>query len=185
MESGSGDNVYVPQVAEHSIPTIGQEFPSHEAAYTFYNQYPREAGFSARIENSKKNKVTNEIYWKLFVCSKERQPDDTYQRKHKDSVPRAGERKRGQTRVGCLDRLAVVKQQTGQIWIVKKFVEEPTTIPVAGKKLAPWYHPPTTEVLLENLRSLSGFHGNLRATSVLLLRDHRSLWNHPLFSDVA
>ncbi|KAL2525968.1 Protein FAR1-RELATED SEQUENCE 1 [Abeliophyllum distichum] len=50
--------------------------------------------------------------------------DDTYQRKHKDAVPRAGKRNRGQTRLGCGARLSVVKQQTGDMWIVNKFMEE-------------------------------------------------------------
>ncbi|KAL2526724.1 Protein FAR1-RELATED SEQUENCE 5 [Abeliophyllum distichum] len=47
MEAESADNIFVPQVSISRIPKIGQEFESHEEAYNFYNQYAREAGFSA------------------------------------------------------------------------------------------------------------------------------------------
>ncbi|KAL2460901.1 Protein FAR1-RELATED SEQUENCE 6 [Abeliophyllum distichum] len=88
MEAESADNVFIPQVTFSRIPKIGQEFESHEEAYNFYNEYAREAGFSARIANSKKNKETGEIYWKLFVCSKEGKTDETYQNTQKFAVVR-------------------------------------------------------------------------------------------------
>ncbi|KAL2470804.1 FAR1-domain family sequence [Abeliophyllum distichum] len=47
METENADNVFVPQVLVSRIPKIGQEFESHEEAYKFYNDYAREAGFSA------------------------------------------------------------------------------------------------------------------------------------------
>lgn len=70
-EIEASDNIYIPQVSIGRVPKIGQEFESHEEAYKFYNQYACEAGFSARIANSKKKKESNETYWKLFVCWKE------------------------------------------------------------------------------------------------------------------
>ncbi|KAL2499864.1 Protein FAR1-RELATED SEQUENCE [Abeliophyllum distichum] len=109
MEAESADNIFVPQVSISRISKIGQEFESHEEAYNFYNQYAREAGFSAHIANSKKNKESNEIYWKLFTCSKEGKTDETYQIKHKEAVVRTGVRNRGQTQTGCNARLSVVK----------------------------------------------------------------------------
>ncbi|KAL2486569.1 Protein FAR1-RELATED SEQUENCE 5 [Abeliophyllum distichum] len=42
----------------------------------------------------------------------------------KDAVPRDGERNRGHVRCGCNARLSVVKQQTGEGWVVSTFVEE-------------------------------------------------------------
>ncbi|KAL2506119.1 Protein FAR1-RELATED SEQUENCE 5 [Abeliophyllum distichum] len=42
----------------------------------------------------------------------------------KDATPRAGERNRGHVRCGCNARLLVVKQQTGNGWVVSTFVEE-------------------------------------------------------------
>ncbi|XP_057811860.1 protein FAR1-RELATED SEQUENCE 5-like [Salvia miltiorrhiza] len=67
-ENVNNDEFYIPQVTEERIPKAGMKFLSVEAAFSFYNQYAREAGFSARISNSKKNKVTNEIFWKQIVC---------------------------------------------------------------------------------------------------------------------
>ncbi|KAL2511929.1 Protein FAR1-RELATED SEQUENCE 5 [Abeliophyllum distichum] len=124
MEFESGDNVYVPQVNISVIPHVGQEFESSDEAYNFYNQYAHEAGFSIRIENSKKNKETNEYFWKLFVCYKEGKTNETYQMSRKHAVPWAGERNRGHVRCGCNARLSVVKQQNGERWVVSKFVEE-------------------------------------------------------------
>ncbi|KAL2519513.1 Protein FAR1-RELATED SEQUENCE 5 [Abeliophyllum distichum] len=42
----------------------------------------------------------------------------------KDAVPRDGERNRGHVRCGCHARLSVVKQQTGEGWVISTFVEE-------------------------------------------------------------
>ncbi|KAL2481035.1 Protein FAR1-RELATED SEQUENCE 5 [Abeliophyllum distichum] len=44
--------------------------------------------------------------------------------KHKNAVERVCERNRGHTRVGCNARLSILKQQTGNSWVVNKFVEE-------------------------------------------------------------
>ncbi|XP_052197171.1 protein FAR1-RELATED SEQUENCE 5-like [Diospyros lotus] len=65
-----------------------------------------------------------ETIWKLFVFSKEGKTDETYQMSRKNAVPRVGERNRGHTRLGCNARLSVVKQQTGNSWVVSHFVEE-------------------------------------------------------------
>ncbi|KAL2532707.1 Protein FAR1-RELATED SEQUENCE 5 [Abeliophyllum distichum] len=42
----------------------------------------------------------------------------------KDVVPRDGERNRGHVRCGCNARLSVVKQQTGEGWVVSTFFEQ-------------------------------------------------------------
>ncbi|XP_057793224.1 protein FAR1-RELATED SEQUENCE 5-like [Salvia miltiorrhiza] len=55
-ENVNNDEFYIPQVTEERIPKAGMKFLSVEAAFSFYNQYAREAGFSARISNIKKNK---------------------------------------------------------------------------------------------------------------------------------
>ncbi|KAL2532491.1 Protein FAR1-RELATED SEQUENCE [Abeliophyllum distichum] len=41
MESESVDNMFIPKVAVGGIPIVGQEFESHDAAYSFYNGYAR------------------------------------------------------------------------------------------------------------------------------------------------
>ncbi|KAL2539729.1 Protein FAR1-RELATED SEQUENCE 5 [Abeliophyllum distichum] len=55
---------------------------------------------------------------------KEGKTNETYQMSRKEPVPRAGERNRGHVRCGCNARLSVVKQQTGEGWVVSTFVEE-------------------------------------------------------------
>lgn len=47
-------------------------------AFNFYNQYAREAGFSTRVDNSRRKKGTNEFVWKLFVCLKEGKTNNKY-----------------------------------------------------------------------------------------------------------
>ncbi|XP_075483575.1 protein FAR1-RELATED SEQUENCE 5-like [Primulina tabacum] len=57
MEENSGDELsYIPQVGDNQKPKIGMKFESLEEAFSFYNQYARESGFSARISKSKKTK---------------------------------------------------------------------------------------------------------------------------------
>ncbi|XP_073277673.1 protein FAR1-RELATED SEQUENCE 5-like [Primulina huaijiensis] len=120
MEGTSGDEQsYIPQVGDDQKPTIGMRFDSIEDAFSFYNQYSRESGFSARISNSKKSKQTNEVIWKKFVCFKEGQTDDIrWSKQAKNDRPRE-ERARGETRTGCKSRLSIVKEQTGPGWVVK------------------------------------------------------------------
>ncbi|XP_073136959.1 protein FAR1-RELATED SEQUENCE 5-like [Henckelia pumila] len=50
----------MPEVVDERKPKIGMEFGSVDEAFLFYNHYAREAGFSTRINNSKKDKITNE-----------------------------------------------------------------------------------------------------------------------------
>lgn len=71
MEEESSGQACTPQVAEECKPKVGQEFETIEAAYAFYSTYGREAGFSARMNNSKKRPGTNKLVWKQIVCYKE------------------------------------------------------------------------------------------------------------------
>ncbi|XP_073047683.1 protein FAR1-RELATED SEQUENCE 5-like [Primulina eburnea] len=124
MDQYSGDEQsYIPQVGDDQKPQIGMRFDSLEDAFSFYNQYARESGFSARMSNSKKSKKTNEIVWKKFVCFKEGHTDDIrWSKQTKKDQPRK-ERARGETRTGCLSKISVVKEQTGPGWVVSTFVE--------------------------------------------------------------
>ena len=72
--------------------------------------YAREAGFSARMANSKKRPGTDELIWKKFVCYKEGETDDNYQKKIKHAIQRSGERNRGIIRVGCEAKLTMVRR---------------------------------------------------------------------------
>ena len=61
MGENMNDQLYIPQIANDRKPEIGMKFTSIDDAFEFYNQYAREAGFSARISNSKRNKITKEV----------------------------------------------------------------------------------------------------------------------------
>ncbi|XP_042465845.1 protein FAR1-RELATED SEQUENCE 5-like [Zingiber officinale] len=100
-DTSEGPHLYNPQVGEDRKPQIGMEFPSLEEAFTFYNQYARESGFSARLGN--------------------RHTDE--KRKKVAQVDSVKERARGEVRTGCRAKLSLVKEQTGANWIVTKFLE--------------------------------------------------------------
>ncbi|XP_074561432.1 protein FAR1-RELATED SEQUENCE 5-like [Curcuma longa] len=122
-QNESDDQLYIPQLADDRKPKIGMEFLSLEDAFSFYNQYAREAGFSARISNSKKNKITNEIVWKKFVCFKEGHTDQIRRTKHEKGDQKSKERARGEVRTGCKSYISLVKEQTGPNWVVSNFME--------------------------------------------------------------
>ncbi|XP_042415197.1 protein FAR1-RELATED SEQUENCE 5-like [Zingiber officinale] len=119
-DTSEGPHLYNPQVGEDRKPQIEMEFPSLEEAFTFYNQYAHESGFSARLGNSKKNKRTNEVGWKQFVCFKGHTDEKQKKVAQVDSVK---ERACGEVRTGCMAKLSLVKEQTGENWIVTKFLE--------------------------------------------------------------
>ncbi|KAG6387255.1 hypothetical protein SASPL_152442 [Salvia splendens] len=119
------DQLYIPQVVNDRKPKIGTKFESIDDAFEFYSQYAREASFSARYSNSRKNKMTNEVIWKQFVCFKAGQTDETCS---KNRAPTGGPiqiRARGEVRTNCKAKISIVKQQTGSDWSVIVFMEDP------------------------------------------------------------
>ena len=118
------DELHIPQTANDRKPEIGMKFASIDDAFEFYNQYAREAGFSARISNSKKNKMTNEVVWKQFVCFKAGQTDEA---RSKNRASSSGgpikKRARGEVRTDCKAKISIVKQQTGPYWSISLFTE--------------------------------------------------------------
>ncbi|XP_042458601.1 protein FAR1-RELATED SEQUENCE 5-like [Zingiber officinale] len=152
-ENGGDDQLYIPQVTDNQKPKIGMKFSSLEEAYSFYNQYAREAGFSVRINNSKKNKMTNEVVWKKFVCFKEGHTDQMRWNKHAKGDQRIRERARGEVRTGCKSNISLVKEQTGSIWVVTNFIED-------------YNHPLSTPSKVHLLRS----HRNISTTKKELIQ---------------
>ncbi|GER50823.1 Far-red impaired responsive (FAR1) family protein [Striga asiatica] len=61
---------YIVQVAFASIPRENQSFQTLDEAKDFYIAYSKEAGFSVRERNDRKNHK-QEVVWKMFVCYKE------------------------------------------------------------------------------------------------------------------
>lgn len=51
-------------------PRDGIEFDSHEAAYTFYQEYAKSMGFTTSIKNSRRSKKTKEFIDAKFACSR-------------------------------------------------------------------------------------------------------------------
>ncbi|XP_074568528.1 protein FAR1-RELATED SEQUENCE 5-like [Curcuma longa] len=121
-ENDCDDHLYIPQVIDDRKPKIGMEFTSLEEAFSYYNQYARQAGFSVRISSSKRNKMTNEIVWKRFVCFKQGHTDDQ-RNKHAKCNQRRRERTVDEVRTGCKSKISFVKKQTEPKWIVANFVE--------------------------------------------------------------
>ncbi|KAK3229820.1 hypothetical protein Dsin_001701 [Dipteronia sinensis] len=71
LSSNSLDITYIPQVRYDCKSKLGQEFASLKEVLDFYNDYAKEAGFSVRVNSSKKSKDNIEIVRKEYVCSKE------------------------------------------------------------------------------------------------------------------
>ncbi|XP_073133316.1 protein FAR1-RELATED SEQUENCE 5-like [Henckelia pumila] len=122
-ESSENDQSYIPQVGDDRKPNIGMRFESLEDAYSFYNHYARESGFSARMSNSKRSKKTSEVIWKKFVCFKQGQTDEVRWSKEAITDKPRKERTRRDIRSGCEARISVVKEQTGTGWVISTFVE--------------------------------------------------------------
>ena len=51
---------------------IEKEFTTLKDAYEFYNKYALLCGFGTLIHNSHKTRRTKKIFWKEYVCNKQR-----------------------------------------------------------------------------------------------------------------
>lgn len=116
MEENNSDHLHTPHVLDEKKPRIGMQFASIEDAFAFYNQYAREAGFSTRMSKSKKDKLTNEVVWKQFVCFKEGLTDEARSQKRTNTSDPKLLRARGKVRTNCKARICFVKQQPGFYW---------------------------------------------------------------------
>ncbi|KAI8535604.1 hypothetical protein RHMOL_Rhmol10G0186900 [Rhododendron molle] len=112
-ESGNSCEIlYTPEVKNEVIPKITQEFKSLDDVFKYYNKYAFEAGFSVRIHSSKTDK-NGETIRKEFVCSKEGE----------SKCSKVSQRQRGITREKCGARLTVIKNRSGEGFVVTQFVE--------------------------------------------------------------
>jgi zinc finger SWIM domain-containing protein 3 len=53
------------------VPKVGMNFLSEEEAYSFYNRYAEDEGFSVRRGSKHKVKNTNTIQQRTFFCSRQ------------------------------------------------------------------------------------------------------------------
>ncbi|GJU09956.1 FAR1-related sequence 5-like protein, partial [Tanacetum coccineum] len=81
---------------------IGKVFDTPDDAYTFYNQYAFTHGFGIRKHWDYKNKVTNEVYRKWYVCNKE-----GFKNVKDDSTSVDTKKRRRDLRTGCQARLRI------------------------------------------------------------------------------
>ena len=59
---------------------------------------------------NKKRSGRDELIWKKFVCHKEGETDDNYQKKFKHAIQRSGERNWGIICVDCKAKLTMVRR---------------------------------------------------------------------------
>ncbi|XP_024156293.1 protein FAR1-RELATED SEQUENCE 5-like [Rosa chinensis] len=106
---------------------LGQEFESIEEAYYFYNEiYAKTVGFSVRMGSTKRSKVTGEITWKQFLCSKEGKTYETYENSKRQHSSTMEERNCGIKRTGCKARLNFVFNKASKKWCISDFEEAHT-----------------------------------------------------------
>ncbi|KAG0470202.1 hypothetical protein HPP92_016902 [Vanilla planifolia] len=101
-------------------PFVGMEFPSHEAAQTFYYAYASRIGFDVRIRLSRRSTRDETFVMRRFVCTKEGFTpceENTDENKKK--------RNRTPTREGCKAMFEVIKKDSER-WIVSKLVVDHT-----------------------------------------------------------
>ena len=117
--------VYAPQVAAEKKPKVKQEFQTIEEAFTFYNAYARECGFSARMNNSRKKKKEpmRQFGNKLFALRKEKQMNIIRKIVNSwlnDWMKGADD----QFELDAKLRLHWNNDKTGPNWIISTFIEE-------------------------------------------------------------
>ncbi|XP_045089413.1 protein FAR1-RELATED SEQUENCE 5-like isoform X2 [Aegilops tauschii subsp. strangulata] len=87
------------------------EFENDDIAYEFYNTYAGHVGFSVRKSWHDKSSTTNVIRTKKYVCSKAG---------YKDKSKEQCQRKRADTRVGCLAEMTIKISANGK-YVVSSF----------------------------------------------------------------
>ncbi|KAL5219565.1 hypothetical protein ABZP36_020249 [Zizania latifolia] len=93
-------------------PFEGMEFPSHEAAQTFYYAYASRMGFDVRIRLSRRSPKDETFVMRRFVCTREgATPCEENENKRK--------RNRAAPREGCQAMFEIVKKDQDK-WVVSK-----------------------------------------------------------------
>ncbi|PIN12418.1 hypothetical protein CDL12_14969 [Handroanthus impetiginosus] len=124
-------------ILEEKIPKIGMEFDSEKAAYKFYNEYAREAGFSIRKHTVHKD-ITGKIIDRSFCCACQ-----GHRQKDKRDVNIKSHRP--ETRKGCPAMMSINGRYIGKYKVVN-FVAKHT-----GHNLVS----PSKTHLLRSLRNIN------------------------------
>ncbi|KAF3784436.1 FAR1-RELATED SEQUENCE 6 protein [Nymphaea thermarum] len=89
-------------------PALGMTFDSYKEAEQFYNTYARHVGFGTRIKCTSRSKVTNETNRVVICCNKEGFKPTRKITTFSKPI----------TRIGCMARMRVVKQNSSRKWVV-------------------------------------------------------------------
>ncbi|XAR48337.1 hypothetical protein NMG60_11031120 [Bertholletia excelsa] len=95
-------------------PRNGIEFESHEAAYSFYQEYAKSMGFTTSIKNSRRSKKTKEFIDAKFACSRYGFTPES------DS---GSSRRPGVKKTDCKASMHVKKRKDGK-WYIHDFIKE-------------------------------------------------------------
>lgn len=95
-------------------PHNGIEFESHEAAYSFYQEYAKSMGFTTSIKNSRRSKKSKEFIDAKFACSRYGvTPESDVGSSRRSSVKKTD----------CKASMHVKRRPDGK-WIIHEFVKE-------------------------------------------------------------
>lgn len=95
-------------------PGSGIEFESHEAAYSFYQEYAKSMGFTTSIKNSRRSKKSKEFIDAKFACSRYGiTPESDSGSSRRSSVKKTD----------CKASMHVKRKPDGK-WIIHEFVKE-------------------------------------------------------------
>uniref|UniRef100_A0A1D1YYZ1 Protein FAR1-RELATED SEQUENCE 5 n=1 Tax=Anthurium amnicola TaxID=1678845 RepID=A0A1D1YYZ1_9ARAE len=107
-----------PDVDAEAEPYEGMEFETEDQAWTFYNIYAKQLGFTTRVNNYHRSRRDGSITSREFVCAKE--GFRKTRGKREASGDGKTKRSRGIARVECKAMIRVRKQENGK-WVVSKF----------------------------------------------------------------
>ncbi|CAN0910290.1 Protein FAR-RED IMPAIRED RESPONSE 1 [Linum grandiflorum] len=100
-------------------PGTGIEFESHEAAYTFYQEYAKSMGFTTSIKNSRRSKKSKEFIDAKFACSRYGVTPESDGGGNSSSSNRRSCVKK----TDCKASMHVKRKADGK-WIIHEFVKE-------------------------------------------------------------
>ncbi|KAM5580194.1 protein FAR-RED IMPAIRED RESPONSE 1 [Rosa sericea] len=95
-------------------PCNGIEFDSHEAAYSFYQEYAKSMGFTTSIKNSRRSKKSKEFIDAKFACSRYGVTPES------DS---GSSRRPTVKKTDCKASMHVKRRADGK-WIIHEFIKE-------------------------------------------------------------
>lgn len=100
---------------ENFEPHGGIEFESHEAAYSFYQDYAKSMGFTTSIKNSRRSKKTKEFIDAKFACSRYGVTPE--------SEGGSSSRRPSVKKTDCKASMHVKRKRDGK-WYIHEFIKE-------------------------------------------------------------